>query len=50
MPEIIKKLDDADEAIRKAIKDFPGMSYGKREALKEARGLIQRALTKLLGH
>lgn len=45
--DIIKKLNEVDEAIRKEI--TPVTSLSEREALKEARDHVQKAITALLG-
>ena len=48
MEEIIKLLDGADELIRKKIAVHSYGSLGTRNALKEAREALQKAITILL--
>lgn len=47
--EIIKKLDEADASIREDLTAYKGM-LGEKDALQEARDLIQKAITILLRH
>lgn len=46
--EIIKKLDEADAGIREDLQTYKGMMVGEKDALQEARDLIQKAITILL--
>lgn len=47
VPEVIKKLDEADAEIRQELK-LQGIPLGERDALEKAREHIQQALTPLL--
>lgn len=47
LSEIIKKIDEADASIREELK-LHGIPLGERDALEQARDLIQKAVTPLL--
>ena len=47
IPEIIKKIDEADASIREELK-LHGIPLGERDALEKARDLLQQAITPLL--
>lgn len=47
LSEIIEKIDEADDSIRKQLK-LHGIPLGERDTLEKARDLLQQAITPLL--